>query len=167
MALWKDSPAPTPAAPAGVAPEPPKSPVNALDSDATRRVPAGATASTRAETVISAGLTMEGKISSGDDVRIAGQFKGDVNVEGHFRIDKGGRLEGQVASIGATIAGELQGNINAAKHVELLTSGVIVGDIKAASITVADGARMRGHVEFGWDDSTQKTTFGGGKGAGS
>ena len=31
-------------------------------------------------------------------------------------------------------------------------TGVIVGDVKAASITVAAGSRMRGHVEFGWDD---------------
>ena len=35
---------------------------------------------------------------------------------------------------------------------DVLSTGVIVGDVKAASITVAAGSRMRGHVEFGWDD---------------
>ena len=34
---------------------------------------------------------------------------------------------------------------------ELAIEGKIV-DVKAASITVASGARMRGHVEFGWDE---------------
>ena len=50
------------------------------------------------------------------------------------------------------VGGELQGNIDAAKQVDVLSTGVIVGDVKAASITVAAGSRMRGHVEFGWDD---------------
>jgi len=34
----------------------------------------------------------------------------------------------------------------------VLEGGVIVGDVKAGSITVAAGSRMRGHVEFGWED---------------
>ena len=50
------------------------------------------------------------------------------------------------------VGGELQGNIDAAKQLDVLSTGVIVGDVKAASITVAAGSRMRGHVEFGWDE---------------
>ena len=33
---------------------------------------------------------------------------------------------------------------------------VIVGDVKAGSITVAAGSRMRGHVEFGWEEEKGK-----------
>jgi hypothetical protein len=50
------------------------------------------------------------------------------------------------------VGGELQGNIGSAKRIDVLDGGVIVGDVKAGSITVAAGSRMRGHVEFGWDD---------------
>ena len=50
------------------------------------------------------------------------------------------------------VGGELQGNIESAKRVDVLEGGVIVGDVKAGSITVAAGSRMRGHVEFGWDE---------------
>ncbi len=35
---------------------------------------------------------------------------------------------------------------------ELTESGVIIGDVKASSLTVAGGSRMRGNVEFGWDE---------------
>ena len=35
---------------------------------------------------------------------------------------------------------------------DVLDGGIIVGDVKAGSITVAAGSRMRGHVEFGWED---------------
>jgi cytoskeletal protein CcmA (bactofilin family) len=104
------------------------------------------------ESLIAAELAIEGKIVGGGDVRIAGRFKGDVQVDGNFRIDPGARLEGLVRAGVVVVGGELQGNIDAAKQVDVLATGVIVGDVKAASITVAAGSRMRGHVEFGWDD---------------
>jgi cytoskeletal protein CcmA (bactofilin family) len=56
------------------------------------------------------------------------------------------------------VGGELEGNIDAASSVELLATGVLNGDLKAASLTVAAGSRMRGQVEFGWDEKgTQKS----------
>jgi len=162
MALWKETPAPAPA-PSGAAAAPANTvtelhkgpaPAAAPDNDATRRLPPSTSSTPKAggESVIAADVTIEGKIVGGGDVRIAGRFKGDVNVDGNFRIDSGARLEGQVKASVVVIGGELQGNIDAAKHVDVLTTGVIVGDVKAASITVAAGSRMRGHVEFGWDD---------------
>ena len=108
--------------------------------------------SSGAESVIAAELTIEGKISGAGDVRIAGRFKGDVHVDGNFRVDAGARIEGQVRAAVVVVGGELLGNIEAPKQVDVLSTGVIVGDVKAASITVAAGSRMRGHVEFGWDD---------------
>jgi cytoskeletal protein CcmA (bactofilin family) len=104
------------------------------------------------ESVLGADLVLEGKISGSGDMRIAGRFKGDVQVDGTFRIDAGARLEGQVRAAVVVVGGELQGNIDAAKQVDVLSTGVIVGDVKAAMITVAAGSRMRGHVEFGWED---------------
>jgi cytoskeletal protein CcmA (bactofilin family) len=152
MALWneKGSPAPTPAAPApGTVTDlyaknekPPEPPVTT--ARAKERV--------GSESVIAAELTVEGKIAGAGNVRMAGRFKGDVQVDGNFRIDQGARLEGQVRAGTVVVGGELQGNIDAAKHVDVLESGVIVGDVKAGSITVAAGSRMRGHVEFGWED---------------
>lgn len=105
------------------------------------------------ESVISAGLAIEGKIIGAGHVRVAGKFKGDVQVEGNLHIDAGALLEGQVRASEVIIGGELQGNIESAKRVELLQGGVITGDVKAGSLTVAAGSRMRGSVEFGWEDS--------------
>ncbi|HEY6452535.1 MAG TPA: polymer-forming cytoskeletal protein [Steroidobacteraceae bacterium] len=128
---------------------PERAPEPAASAEMARRVPARVPG---VESVIAAELAIEGKIVGGGDVRIAGRFKGDVQVDGNFRIDAGARLEGQVRAGVVVVGGELQGNIDAAKQVDVLATGVIVGDVKAASITVAAGSRMRGHVEFGWDD---------------
>ncbi len=104
------------------------------------------------ESVIAANLSIEGKIEGSGNVRMAGRFKGDVRIDGNFSIDPGAHLTGQVLAAVVVVGGELQGNIESAKRVDVLEGGVIVGDVKAGSITVAAGSRMRGHVEFGWDD---------------
>jgi cytoskeletal protein CcmA (bactofilin family) len=153
MALWKDTgsvaspPAsgnPVAATPAVTelhkAPERLPDPPPAPAAEPLRR-PAPRQA-TQQESLIAAELTIEGKIAGSGDVRIAGRFKGDVHVDGNFRIDSGAKLEGQVRASVVVVGGELQGNIDAARQVDVLSTGVIVGDVKAASIT----------VEFGWDD---------------
>jgi cytoskeletal protein CcmA (bactofilin family) len=112
------------------------------------------------ETVISAGLTFEGKIDGSGHVRIAGRFKGDVHVDGTLTVESGAHLAGSVRAGSVVVAGEIEGNIEGAQRVELHQSGVVNGDISAGSLTVADGARMRGRAEFGW------TETGGGKGGG-
>ncbi|HTT03093.1 MAG TPA: polymer-forming cytoskeletal protein [Steroidobacteraceae bacterium] len=114
------------------------------------------------ESVIAADLTIEGKIEGSGHVRIAGSFKGDVHVQGNLTIEPGARVTGQIRANTVVVGGELQGNIDAASRVELLETGIVSGDVKAGSLTVAAGSRMRGQVEFGWEEKSAKT-FGGSK----
>jgi cytoskeletal protein CcmA (bactofilin family) len=158
MSMWKDntSPRKTPAsAPETRAPTgydaPPKpelvaSPVAAPLARADTGLP-------RKESLIAADITIEGKIDGTGSVRIAGKFKGDVNVAGDLTIEAGAKLTGGVRADKVAIAGELEGNVEQASRVDLLSTGVVIGDLKAGSLTVAAGARMRGQAEFGWDDS--------------
>ena len=106
----------------------------------------------RKESLINADLTIEGKIEGGGSVRLAGKFKGDVNVQGDLTIDASAKLTGSVRADKVTIAGELEGNVEQASRVDLQQTGVVIGDLKTGSLTVAAGARMRGQAEFGWDD---------------
>ena len=113
---------------------------------------------TRSESLIAPDITIEGKIEGSGHVRIAGRFKGDVNVQGDLSIEAGAQVTGSVRADKVLIAGELIGNIDAASHVELMQSGSLTGDLKAASLTVAAGSRMRGQAEFGWDDAKAEST---------
>jgi cytoskeletal protein CcmA (bactofilin family) len=110
-----------------------------------------ADASTK-ESIIAAGLTIEGKIEGAGHVRIAGDFKGDVNVQGNLTIEAGAHLTGGVKADTVVVGGQLDGNIDATSRVELLQTGVFNGELKAGSLTVAAGSRMRGKAEFGWDE---------------
>ena len=113
-----------------------------------------ADASTK-ESIIAAGLTIEGKIEGAGHVRIAGDFKGDVNVQGNLTIEPGAHLTGGVKADTVVVGGQLDGNIDAASRVELLQTGVLNGELKAGSLTVAAGSRMRGKAEFGWDEKSK------------
>lgn len=148
MALWKE---PASAAPA---PAPAAAPPRESEKIAATAVPitSGRPRGEAKESVIASDLTIEGKIEGSGHVRIAGRFKGDVNVDGNLTIEQGAHLNGQVKAKAVIVAGELHGNIEGAQRVELLESGVLSGDVKAGSFTVAAGSRMRGQVEFGWDD---------------
>ncbi len=159
MALWKE-----PAAPA-IPPSPSKEPAAPSVAAVTPMSPDVARARPREraearESLIAADLTIEGKIEGSGHVRIAGSFKGDVHVQGNLTIEAGARLTGQVRANTVTVGGELHGNIDAASRVELLETGLVAGDVKAASLTVAAGSRMRGQVEFGWEEKSSKS-FGG------
>ena len=164
MALWKDTtpgtPAPTPALPAKDAftrePERPVTNIAPLNTDTTKRQ---RERPEMKESVIASDLTIEGKIIGSGHVRIAGRFKGDVQVDGNLTIDTGATLDGQVRANTVIVGGELKGNIENAKRVELLEGGIITGDVKAGSLTVAAGSRMRGQVEFGWDEDTKKSSL--------
>src|SRR6478672_9560387 len=110
----------------------------------------------RKESLIAADITVEGKIEGAGSVRIAGKFKGDVNVQGDLTIEPGAKLTGSVRADKVSIAGELEGNVEEASLVTLLETGVVVGDLRAGSLTVAAGARVRGQAEFGWDENSSK-----------
>ncbi|NNM61856.1 MAG: hypothetical protein HKM03_06770 [Steroidobacteraceae bacterium] len=151
MALWKEIATP---GPTGTPITPPAAPVERAKVDAGPAVPVRKPRehAEGGDSVIAANLTIEGKIEGSGNVRIAGRFKGDVRIDGNFNIESGAVLTGQVLAGVVVVGGELQGNIESAKRVDVLEGGVIVGDVKAGSITVAAGSRMRGHVEFGWED---------------
>jgi cytoskeletal protein CcmA (bactofilin family) len=156
MALWKDQYGREQSGPDPAAKEPEKaaSPLAAVPEPA-RATPQARNDAGAKESIIAAGLTIEGKIEGNGHVRIAGNFKGDVHVQGNLTIESGAHLTGGVRAHTVVVGGELEGNIDAASRVELLQTGVLNGDLKAGSLTVAAGSRMRGRAEFGWDEKTK------------
>jgi cytoskeletal protein CcmA (bactofilin family) len=161
MALWKDPSVKDP-----VAKESGGSDLPAREADkpivtavpSSRETPAAAPAREQQraapkESFISPDLTIEGKIEGAGHVRIAGRFKGDVQVQGNVTIEQGSHVTGEVKADTVIIGGNLEGNVDAASRVELLSTGVLNGDLKAGSLTVAAGSRMRGRAEFGWNDN--------------
>src|SRR3546814_4908445 len=82
--------APNPQAAQTPTPTPIRETPAAADFNPTQAAPPRAVAEAPAkESLIAADLTIEGKIEGAGHVRIAGKFKGDVNVQGDLTIEKG------------------------------------------------------------------------------
>lgn len=164
MALWKEpvkspsAPPPNPsdlarfdAADPADAPMPSRAPASGV-------APAAGYAKSGSESHIAPDLVIEGKIEGAGHVRIAGRFKGEINVRGDLTIEHGAKVNGSVRADRVTIAGELTGNIETAVHVELLQTGALTGDVKSTTFSVAKGSKMRGQAEFGWGDGKDVVT---------
>lgn len=108
------------------------------------------------ESFICAGLTIEGKIQGAGHLRLAGRFEGNVQVQGDLNIEPGAHVTGELRADTVRVGGEIHGNIHASSQVQLMQSGTLIGDLTAGSLTVAAGSRMRGKVEFGWDEREPK-----------
>ncbi len=152
MALWKEQSAPAGQSPPAGAPAREPAAAIALNAENPRRKER----TEPKESLIADDLTIEGKIEGSGHVRLAGRFKGDVQVDGNLTIEPGAHLAGQVFARTVIIGGELHGNISGAARVEVLESGLVAGDIKAGVLTVASGSRIRGHVECGWEEKSVK-----------
>jgi cytoskeletal protein CcmA (bactofilin family) len=110
------------------------------------------------ESILAAGLTIEGKIEGNGNIRVSGRFKGNVNVKGELTIEPGASIDGEVNADTILVAGEVRGQVVSSSRVELKESGTLIGDLKAGSLTVAAGSRMRGKVEFGWKEGELEET---------
>lgn len=164
MALWKDSAGKENGAKdtfPGVTPLPRESEKVFTATTSPNRdsaaVTRGVTSLAAKESFISSDLTIEGKIEGSGHVRIAGRFKGDVQVQGNVTIEQGAQVTGEVKADMVIVGGELTGNVHAVSRVELQSTGVLNGDLNAGSLVVAAGSRMRGQVEFGWNDKPYKS----------
>jgi cytoskeletal protein CcmA (bactofilin family) len=156
MAIWKEQSSAT-KEPAPISRPAPTQSELRPDLDPSYDTPRRPTVDETKESVIAAGLTIEGKIEGAGSVRIAGNFQGDVHVKGNLTIEPGAKLIGGVRAATVIIGGELEGNIDGASKVELLQSGVLNGNLNAGSLTVAAGSRMRGQAEFGWETKPART----------
>lgn len=101
-----------------------------------------------AATVIGRGITIEGEVTSSDEVIIAGAIRGTLSVDGQVTIEPDGVVEADVSGHAVSIAGTVTGNVSAAERVDLLGGSRLVGDVKAAKLTIAEGATFKGNVDM-------------------
>jgi len=101
-----------------------------------------------ATTIIGQGITIEGEVSSDEEVVVAGTIRGTLAVDGPLTIDPGGIVEADVSASSISVGGTITGNVNASDRVDVLTGGRLVGDVKAGRFTIADGATFKGNVDM-------------------
>ncbi|HYQ17136.1 MAG TPA: polymer-forming cytoskeletal protein [Polyangiaceae bacterium] len=101
-----------------------------------------------AGTVIGAGLSIEGDITSDEEVVVQGNLRGKLTSTDAVSIGPGGVVQADVAGQSVSIAGQVTGDVTAPERVDIQAGGRLVGDVKAARFTIADGASFKGAVDM-------------------
>jgi cytoskeletal protein CcmA (bactofilin family) len=101
-----------------------------------------------ATTIIAAGITIEGELTSDDEVEVAGTVKGQLRAQGAVSVSTGAVVEAEVSGSSVAVAGQVTGNVTAQDRIDLQSGARLVGDVKTARLTIADGASFKGNVDM-------------------
>ena len=101
-----------------------------------------------AGTVIGEGLSVEGDITSDEEVVVQGNLRGKLTSSDAVSIGTGGVVQADVAGQSVSIAGQVTGDVSAPERVDIQAGGRLVGDVRAARFTIADGASFKGAVDM-------------------
>jgi cytoskeletal protein CcmA (bactofilin family) len=92
-----------------------------------------------AETVIGAGVVVQGNLESESDVMIDGQLTGNVAATGDITIGVNAKIKGNLKGNNITIAGQLTGDIHALGEASIRETGQVKGDVSAANLAITSG----------------------------
>lgn len=100
-------------------------------------------------TIISQGVRLEGKISSGGSIRVDGIIQGDINSQGNVTVGEQGEVNGQINATSVTVGGKVVGSVNAKEKLIMESKANLKGDIFTKILVVEAGARFVGKSNMG------------------
>ncbi len=94
--------------------------------------------------ILSEGVKFEGKLSSKGDVRIDGEFDGELEINGNLTIGNKSKGKGAIQATNITCGGAIEGSVVALEKLILESSAKIEGDISAKILVINEGASFKG-----------------------
>lgn len=101
-----------------------------------------------AGTIIGTGLTIEGEITSDEEIVVHGTVRGTLATADAVSVGADGTLEADTRALSLAVAGQVTGNVTAKERVDIQAGGRLIGDVKASRLTIADGASFKGNVDM-------------------
>lgn len=100
------------------------------------------------DTIIGAGLVLDGNLVSESSVRVDGTVVGRLDAKAPVELGVGSSVSSDVTGQRVSVAGTVLGNVEATERVDLLAGAKLTGNVRAPRLTIADGASFRGKVDM-------------------
>ena len=100
-------------------------------------------------TLIGAGTTLKGDISSNSDLRIDGTVLGNIHSAAKIIIGSSGIVEGDITCNQSDIVGKVSGNVRAKELLQLRGECVVTGNLYAGKLQVEPSATFNGQCHIG------------------
>ena len=112
--------------------------------------------------IIAAGTTVKGDISSNGDIRIDGILQGNIQSTAKVVIGANGVVDGDISGQQADIMGKINGTIKVKELLQLKGGCTVTGNIHAAKLQIETNANFNGqcHMTSGSGASSKTTSSG-------
>ncbi|HIW32380.1 MAG TPA: polymer-forming cytoskeletal protein [Candidatus Paenibacillus intestinavium] len=100
------------------------------------------------DTLIGQGTVFEGSIQTEANLRIEGEFHGEITSQCEIIIGEYGVAKAEIKCLNLTIAGQLHGDITVTGRLIITPSGQLNGNAIVQSIIVQEGATFNGQCKM-------------------
>lgn len=100
------------------------------------------------DTLIGQGAEFEGRMEGQANLRIEGQFKGEIVAAGDVIIGEKGVAHSNISAQNVIIAGKVIGDVATKGKLILLTTGQLCGNYSGPSLIIHEGADFNGSSQM-------------------
>jgi cytoskeletal protein CcmA (bactofilin family) len=101
-------------------------------------------------TIIGKGTLIEADLlSGGESVRIDGEYRGNIDIDGSLVVGDTGIISGDVYAKYIIVAGHINGNIKCETTLHFASSAKVNGDIETNALIVDEGSQINGRYSVG------------------
>ena len=94
-------------------------------------------------------IFVKGQLAGDEDVVIAGQFEGTVDLPNHsLTVIESGQVRADVRAHAVVVQGELTGDVIGLESVMVVRAGQMKGNIKSPRVILEDGAEFNGSIDM-------------------
>lgn len=98
--------------------------------------------------IIGAGTTWQGNLTSDGSVRLDGKVSGEVKAAGTVHITEGAEVNAVVQAKFVVVAGNFDGQLYASSRLELMSTSRVKGSITTPQFAVGEGAFIDGEIHM-------------------
>lgn len=103
---------------------------------------------TGAASIIAAGTTLKGDITSNGDIRIDGSLIGNINCTAKVVIGANGSVEGDISGHTADIMGKVNGTVKVKDLLQLKAGSQVNGNLHAGKLQIEPSANFNGQCHM-------------------
>ncbi|QNK56230.1 polymer-forming cytoskeletal protein [Paenibacillus sp. PAMC21692] len=100
------------------------------------------------DTLIGQGTIVEGKLISEANLRIEGEYRGDIECKGDIIIGECGIVRSNIEARDITLAGKLYGDIVTKGRLIITGTGQLSGSVAAHALIIQEGGQLSGQCRM-------------------
>lgn len=100
------------------------------------------------DTLIGKGTSCEGKINSSGSLRIDGDYKGEIRIQGDLFVGEKAMVEAAIEARNVYVRGYIRGRIETEGKVDLASTGAFFGDMLVGVLNIEEGAEFKGNCQM-------------------